>query len=144
MVQYNPSSASFIITWAALYVDTVLTAVPSTTTPTQGDIVTVSGKLTRSDTGAPIEGGNIQLWHGDHMTGTLLTSTATNAMGNYEIQWTSQFSGPVAYEVYFSGMTAPGLTYSPSSGAFTTEAAISPLLIFGLLAGAALLLTRKN
>jgi hypothetical protein len=143
MVQYNPSSASFIITWAALYVDTILTATPSTTTPLQGELVTVAGKLTRQDTGAPIEGANVELWHGDHMTGTLLTSTATNAMGNYSIQWTSMFEGPVAYEVYFPGMTAPGLTYSPSSGGFTTAAAMNPLLIVGLLAAAALLMSRK-
>ena len=143
MVQYNPSSASFIITWAALYVDTILTATPSTTTPLQGELVTVSGKLTRQDTGAAISGATVELWHGDHMTGTLLTSDITDAGGNYSIGWTSQFEGPVAYECYFSGMTAPGLTYSPSSGGFATTAAMSPLLIVGLLAAAALLMSRK-
>ncbi len=141
MVQYNPSSASFTITWAALYVDTVLTAIPSTTNPLQGEIVTVTGKLTRADTGAPIAGATIELWHGDHITGTLLTSAITNSLGNYSISWTSQFEGSVTYECYFPGMIAAGLTYNAATGTFTTG--VSGLLPLLLLIGTAYALTKK-
>jgi len=77
-----------------------LTATPIPMTPHIGEPMTLTGSLRRIDTGTGIPNQNIYLYLSPD---TLLSTTQTDANGNYELTWTPTAEGTYTIFTRFEG-----------------------------------------
>ncbi len=95
-------TASFNSSMSSVYTINI-TEKPGTTltlsapsTAVEGTTVTFTGRLTRNDTGAGVEGVTVKIWDSDTLPDTddLLASGTTDSNGDYSITWTAEAADP--------------------------------------------------
>jgi len=141
MVRYLPSEASVTVQVVYLEIATNLTAsAPSQVV--QGEEFTISGQLTRADTGEGLGGMTIELYVGT----TLLATTTTDSGGYYTFRVVENRVGTFTYTVKFPGYETATLAYSPATatvGGMVTPAPLLPItlpiaIFLGVMSGVVL------
>ena len=92
--QFNASQTSVYSLTVGEKVGTTLTLYVSTASPTEGQTVTFTGKLTRNDTSAGVSGATIEIYDDDLIGDDLMASGTTDSNGNYSITWTATSMDP--------------------------------------------------
>lgn len=109
MVNFLPSQATTTITVTVLDVATNLT-ISAPASVIQGQLFTISGQLTRADTGAALVGETILVSYNGQMRG----SPVTDVQGAYTLNTLIPEAGSFTLMANFEGSTRPGLTLLPS------------------------------
>lgn len=139
MVTYVSSYAQTPITVLPLEVGTTIT-ITAPASVVQGTPFTVSGRLTRNDTGAGIPGQTVYL---EYDTTPIGMPPVTDAGGYYSMTAQIDEVGSWYLTIGFYGATVEGLTLGPSSASMRIGLAEVNMLPLLLVAVGAYLLLKK-